>query len=388
MNLDDYLLHKNLSVPKILQAIRGSFELEPSDILFVSGSLVEGIGNEKSDIDLLLITSRTDLDYNACLNDISVIVADCLIDIRVVDHGELAALLDRFQAWGAQPRNPRRAFEFVEDERKLLYRTKIGVPLVGVSDLRTLQDRIPARLLALHKLDWARHLASTIQVDLAGFRNHDDGLSMLFAAQELLGHCMDALLAATGFVNPNTKWRTRYLSMLDDRFMSKLPGNNPYRNIVDLYLDYHRMPVETASQSAYEFALRIASFSRIAFPWAERTLLAAGDAPLSASLTCPPPSHGFRALLEHLDVDVEVRYEGGTFEMSRLNAAGPTVCLSDDAYRTVCLFDGKTRQDCVVSGSVVVEDIVNLVRFAKLQARPIVDEANLRKLLQAECVTS
>src|SRR6202008_2286814 len=61
------------------------------------------------------------------------------------------------------------------------------------------------------KLHVARQAARTIQVDMAGLRDAGDHRSLAFAAQELMGHAIDAMLAAYGLSNPLLKWRSRLL---------------------------------------------------------------------------------------------------------------------------------------------------------------------------------
>src|ERR1041384_6530443 len=276
MDLADFLSRSGITREDVIAKVDSAVHLTPGDVLFVSGSLVEGLGNEKSDLDFFLITSRTDIQFTS-LHDVIVVVNDCFIDIRVVQHSEVEELLGRFNHWARQPRLARNAFEFTDDDRKFLPRLLIGESFYGASDLKKLKDYLDAKDLARHKLDWARHLAGTIQVDLAGLHSAGDQYSMLFAAQELLGHTMDGLLAGYGYTNPNQKWRVRLLSRLPGDWEQRLPGTISGMSAVEKFMMLHKAPESTSRSAIFEYTLRIAAFSRRVFPWAELKLLGSPD---------------------------------------------------------------------------------------------------------------
>ena len=133
MNLEQFLARHKITLDDVLEKVTSSVDLVADDTLFVSGSLVEGIGNDQSDLDLHLITARQNIEFTACMTDVVVVVGDCVVDIRVVQRSEIDALLARFSNWAVAPRRPRRSFEFVDDERKLLYRLKLGRALYGAA---------------------------------------------------------------------------------------------------------------------------------------------------------------------------------------------------------------------------------------------------------------
>ena len=142
MNLEQFLARHKITLDDVLEKVTSSVDLVADDTLFVSGSLVEGIGNDQSDLDLHLITARQNIEFTACMTDVVVVVGDCVVDIRVVQRSEIDALLARFSNWAVAPRRPRRSFEFVDDERKLLYRLKLGRALYGAEHLAALQHSI------------------------------------------------------------------------------------------------------------------------------------------------------------------------------------------------------------------------------------------------------
>jgi hypothetical protein len=380
MDVNEYLAKNHISLDEVVAKTDLAVHLVPGDILFMSGSLVEALGNDKSDLDLFLLTSRHDIDFTACLNDVAIVVGDCLVDIRVVQHAAMSQLIDRFRDWARKPRQPRRSFEFVEDERKLLYRLKIGQSLYGHEQFEYLQNQISLVDLARHKLDWSRHLASTIQIDLAGLQGDGDHLSMVFAAQELLGYAIDGLLAGHGFSNPNNKWRVRYLSKLPESWEYQLPGRKIGQTAVDQFISLHRIPEVLTNVAISNYSLRIAAFSRVVFTWAEHTLLAPGK---SRALSWKPKMiiEDNTKIFPYLALDVELRYGNEGFEIVRLNDTGTGFRISDEAYLLLCLFDGETPKSSAASKSNLLDEMMTLVKYAQFEAESIIDDEKLQAIL-------
>lgn len=388
MELFDFLNRQGISLDDVVEQAKASLYLTASDVLFACGSLIEGLGNDKSDLDLILITGRQDIPFTS-LNDVALIVGGCVIDVRVILRPDLEELLRRFNHWSEQPRQTRLARQFAIDDRKLLHRLRSGYVLFGDEDFGRLQDRINYLDLARHKLDWACYFASTIQVDLAGFRSAGDQYSMLFAAQELLGHVMDALLAAYQHTNPSCQWRARLLTNLPSEWESELPGRPTGLSPREQYLSLHRAPTALTASVILDHALRIVAFLRRLLPSAEYRLL-------SPSLPSLLPAQSIKSEsdwpLPHLDLDVTVRYRQDRFELLRLNGPGQIFTLSPREYSLLCLFDGETPRAYAVNyaerlwgvgrGSALVEEMLALVRYGKFEAQPFIDEHILNSILR------
>lgn len=391
MDLTDFLARNQLTVAEVVNRTGASVRLSPGDVLFVSGSLVEGLGNEKSDLDLFLITSRRDIQFTS-LNDVTVVIGQCLVDIRVVQRSAVEELFERFNRWAACPRLPRNAFEFTEDERKLLHRLSSGRPLYGEAEFTELNSRVARKDLARHKLDWAAHLVNAIQVDLAGLRAVGDFHSMLPAAHELLGYTIDVLLASYEKTNPNHKWRVRQLAELPADWERRLPGQRTSLSPVERFMSLYRTPPGDSESAIFNHALRIVAFSRCVLPCAEFTLLGHPTLRALALDACAPSATPeARDPLPHLDLDVAIRYSGSDFELLRLNEQGQSATLSPQAFLLLCLFDGVTSRAAAEeyagrlgfeeSGAEVVERLLTLIRYARLGAGEVIDEQMLGAIL-------
>jgi hypothetical protein len=387
MQLDAFLGRRGVALSDIAQAAQDRLGLAGDDVLLVCGSLVEGLGNETSDVDLYLLTSRTGFAFTS-LDALLLAVGPCLIDVRVVPHAQFDALLARFRAWADQPRQARDALGFSHDERTLLHRLHCCAPLFGAIHLDSLRGRAPQADVARHKLDWARCYADALQIDLAGLRMEGDRDTLAFTAQDLLSHAIDGLLAAFGRTNPNGKWRVRLLAELPDGGFARLPGRPLGRSLRDEYVALHRAPDLEDVGAVHAHALGAVAFARRALAFAERTLVRPDAAPLPI-LGGRDGEGPHQPVLPHLDLDVTLR--GDSLELLRLQGNGEVMSLSPESAVLLCLFDGHTSVSSAVAsadhlfgegkGAEVVGDLLALVEALKLAARPMLDVAVLARLL-------
>ncbi|MCP3102416.1 hypothetical protein LZ198_26440 [Myxococcus sp. K15C18031901] len=393
MDLAEFLARRKVTLEAITARAREALRLTDGDVLFVCGSLVEGLGNETSDIDLYLVTSRTDITFTS-LRDVAFAVGPIVCDVRVLDGEALERLLSAFEQWERQPRQPRAATGLTEDDRKLLHRLRTGKALHGDEELARYQARVPPSHLARHKLDWARYQANTLQIDLAGLNGVSDWVSMLFVAQELLGHAVDGLLAGHGFTNPTRKWRARLLEALPAGWEQDLPGCPSGLSAQARYLALHQSPPLPTAQDTTRSTHRILAFARAAFAWAEQRLLAPALPPAASVET---RAEGGEAL-PALDFDVTVRFREERYELLRLNAGAPPLQLTAQAWSVLSLFDGETPHAQALlqaervwgkdEGARNLESLLGTVRYSKLNARPPIDVQGIRALLQAASARS
>jgi predicted nucleotidyltransferase len=375
MQLSDFLNYHGITLKDVAALAESSLHLTADDTLFVCGSVVEGFGNEKSDLDLLLISARENLPLTS--RDATLLMMGrCAIDLRVIRRAAAEELLKRFVDWVDEPRQPRSAMAFTHDERLFLHRLRSGEALAGTEDFRQLQNKVRLTDLSRHRLDCAQYMATRIQVDLAGLRGAGDQYSVLFAAQELLGHTVDALLAGYNYSNPHLKWRVRQLSELRSDWESDLPGRRTGMSARDLYWSLHAAPASASPGAILDHALRIVAFSRRVFPWAESRLLS----PTSPTLfSFDRDDTGTGQPLPHLDLDVAVRYRDGKFELLRLHGDGVIFTLSPEEYSLSCLFDGETSSN--KENEELLQEMIALVRHGDLEARPFMDEQALTTIL-------
>jgi hypothetical protein len=340
MDITEFLRNRNADLPAIVANAQKSVGLDRTDILLAVGSLAEGLGNSKSDLDLLLITPR-EADVLPS-REVALVVGKCLSDIQVLPLLKLEEILARFDAWAALPWDITHAANFTLDDRRLLHRLlHCSVIFEGENSrftaLKPAQDEL-ARL----KLQVARHMSRTIQVDMAGNREAGDYSSLVFAAQDLLGHAVDALAAGHHLTNPTAKWRSRILECLPVNWERALGTRPTGLSAAQLFWYLHRAPEQPDRGLALEHAFRIATFARAVFAWAERRLLgrtAEAEDPIAWPRVERKPQD---TPLPYLDLDVDFSERDGQVSIGRLNEFDDPLDLSLREFEITLLFDGLT----------------------------------------------
>jgi len=123
--------------------------LMPGDILFLSGSLVEGLGN-RSDVDAYVITGRA-LSGHLGRRNTAFELKGLVVDVELISLDELEDLLRRFESWSTGACNVSRAFSFWEWD--FLHRIASGRARLGAAQFAAIQRRAPLEMLARFKLD-------------------------------------------------------------------------------------------------------------------------------------------------------------------------------------------------------------------------------------------
>lgn len=343
MNLDEFLTLRGTDLPAVMAAVDQRFGLGEEHLVLAVGSLVEGLGTSKSDLDLLLITPHGDLEQT-----VTVVVGRCLVDVSVLPVAAVCALLDRFESWNSGPWDVAHTAGLTSDERTLLHRFRHGARL-HVGRRSVIGERFPAAGdLACLKLHVARQHARTVQVDLVGSREEGDYRTLAFAAQDLLDQAVDALLAAYGLTNSSLKWRSRLLGLLPTDWEDALAMRPSGMAARDLVWRLHRAPADPDEDSVLRYAFAISTFARAAFALAESVLLGwpAGAVALSrdGKPTDDDPTDDAGPTLPLLDFDVDFAPTPEGAVLARLNEFESTLDLSSSDFALALLCDGKTTE--------------------------------------------
>ncbi|ABD89412.1 hypothetical protein [Rhodopseudomonas palustris] len=341
MNMDEFLRLRGADVAAVVAKVAETVGLEAGDTLLAVGSIVEGLGNSKSDLDLFLITPRAEGAMPAH-DSVVLVVGKCLIDLRALRSTEYGDLFSRFESWSRAPWNVTQAVKFTLDERTLLHRVLHGVPLYSGHGDRVAMPIPQSISLARLKFHVARQMARTIQVDLVGYRENRDYRSLGFAAQEVLGHAADALCAGYKMTNPLTKWRSRMLERVPFDWENALTMRPTGLTAGELVWNLHRAPAQPDEKLSLEHALRIVAFARAVFLWAELNLV--NDSVAKPELNDWPQStrQGPEPILPHLQFDVDFFLVDGRVTVARLNEFGEALDVLPREFALVLLCDGTT----------------------------------------------
>jgi hypothetical protein len=341
MNIGEFLCLKGIELSDILANVDAAVGLGTGDVLLAVGSLAEGLGNSKSDLDLLWITPRSERSLPA-QDHLTLLIGKCLIDVRILRLTGIEEMLARFEKWSQLPWNVTHAVKFTLDERTLLHRLLHGHVLYRGKKERVMSRLPPLIDMARLKLQVARQMARTIQVDMVGSREVGDFSSLVFAAQELLGHAVDALLAGYQLTNPLSKWRSRMLLAVPSDWESSLGIRPTGRTASQQMWHLHRAPERPDETLALEHALRITTFARAVFRWAELHLVqesAAKQKPLVWPQRARQPQD---YALPYLDFDVDFFLAERRVIVARLNEFDETLKMSPREFALTLLFDGTT----------------------------------------------
>lgn len=340
MDLDEFLAIRGTRLPSVVDEVTARFRLDAADLVLAVGSIVEGMGNSKSDLDLLLITPKTAAELGHT-GEVTVVVERCLLDVCVLPSHEIAALVGRFAAWTERQWNVTRSAKFTIEERTLLHRLRHGQSLHrGATSV--IDDLVLSVLnLARLKLHVARQNARTIQVDMVGYRETGDYRSLVFAGQELLGQAIDALVAGYGLTNPLIKWRSRMLDRLPPDWERSLTIRPTGSTACEQVWRLHRAPERPDERGALRHAFAISTFARAVFAWADQHLLG-GSVPTPASVWHRIEARKDDAPLPFLDFDVDFALTPTGAAIGRLNEFGRTLELAPAEFALTLLFDGRT----------------------------------------------
>lgn len=345
MNVEEFLHLGETDLPSVRTSIADMVGLADDDILLAVGSLAEGMGSRKSDLDVLLITARPAAALPT-QDEVIWALGKCVVDVRVFPDTAIESLIHRLDDWSRQPWDVSDTAKFTFDERLLLHRLRHGQLLRSPSPRRSDAAFRPSEAaLARLKLQVARHAGRTIQIDMVGYEEAGDYRTLVFAAQKLLGHAVDALLAGYGRTNPLSKWRNRTLGQLPSGWEHELLGRPTGLSAADLLWHLQRTPEYPDRASSMAYARRIAAFARAAFLWAEcRVSGKRFDVPQARDRIDAEPPTTARPL-PSLEFDVDFSFSDDAMKFARLNEFGTVVTLSAQEAALVFLFDGVTTAE-------------------------------------------
>lgn len=343
VDLMAFLDSKMTDLETIVYQAKQSIDIHDDEMLLVVGSLVEGLGTTKSDLDLLLLTKRepSDLPPNEHFNWVS---GKCLVDLWVLSKPYVDNLLKRFSDWCAAPWDATDTAAFDLPQRTLLHRIATGIWLAS-EDNQTDEPYPRPDVVDISRLKFhvARHEARTVQVDMAGLVDSEDYRTLAFAAVQLAGLAIDAVLAGHQQNNFTLKWRSR---LLDDVPSTWSPPVNPvFRGAVGSVIwNLLRFPETYKPEDILPFAHRISAYSRAIFVWSERTLL---HRQFNVEQKQFPfgeiETHGVSETLPFLDFDVDFSMTADGLSLGRLNEFDEAMPISTAELDAALLFDGQTN---------------------------------------------
>lgn len=195
-------------------------ESQKETTVIISGSLVEGLGNYRSDIDIIVIgegvrpkappeTSGSWLHYESCVH----YHGKRRVDFAYWQPAALAKLAERLQP---PPGKPYGFQSLHEDELKFLHRLKIGHALVNPERFEAVRTGIPFDRLRGYLVHRAQSTTDSILEDVYGMMDDEAFDTALLRAHDLLAATYTLYVHHLGHTNCTSKWALRLLKRHPD----------------------------------------------------------------------------------------------------------------------------------------------------------------------------
>ena len=201
-------------------------------VVYLSGSLVEGTGNEWSDIDVFVIGDKDPIGPYLRQAD-SYCATQHFIEQKRVD----------FEFW--QPEYVKQlsqrltdiklgqgkdilgtSFEYVEE--CFIHRIRVGIPIVNDKEFISFQSLFNFDQFQAYQTEQAIRYLDGIHEDICGAIESHDLEVALFMGRELIEGAIDAYCHKLGNTDPVRKWRIKHLSIFDD-------GSQRHQDIMDTF---------------------------------------------------------------------------------------------------------------------------------------------------------
>jgi len=189
-------------------------KLASDDLVFISGSLVEGLGNRSSDIDVFVIGKEPEGDHYTRIEN--ALVGTRFHEQRTIDYEYWREPdLERLSAQVAALKVGEDGAWFHVKELEFMHRLRIGLPLAGEARFRRWRSSFDFTRLAAGLMQRAITIVDDALSDLCGMLDDGDLDVGLLRTRDLLDACCDAYLHARGETNTKSKWRARLLARMN-----------------------------------------------------------------------------------------------------------------------------------------------------------------------------
>lgn len=346
MDLSGYLRFHRVQESAWMAALDEVVADIPDGALALAGSLIEGIGNARSDIDVYLVAASPD-DGRLSFGDAQVVaVGGLVVDIEYVDPARLRRLTDTLARFPSdEVRNQRpSAVALTLAEIKILHNLRVARPVRGEDAWRETVRAIDARGLARLLFDFCAVSIDMTQEDAVGFLEAEDPESAIALLRMLRQHLAGALLAAFGETNPAEKWRSLKLrSLAQTHGALRLPGGRSVSGAVAFLRD---ADAAIGVESPVRMLTELLQLAHAVLPWGLARFesgIALDDVPVDAAaepvvtdadVHSPP--------LPALTHDTRIRRDAEGIWISRIGSAR-RIYINAIGHELLLHFDGRTQ---------------------------------------------
>ncbi|EEO6565995.1 hypothetical protein G6H54_002184 [Listeria monocytogenes] len=205
-----------------IEPIRNMLDQNKCSFSFVAGSLVEGFGNEKSDVDVFIICQSLPVnqevqkffdiypDSNVFYNNKNVVLTftyenmDFDVEFHLVSEVEKAI-----------KRNNLKEIKSSDAYVDFLHRLKWSFFLNGEENYKAIKESVNYDCFSDIPVRYLSMIYSIKTTDIMGAYREKDFKTAFFMSWFLLEYCIDAYLSLFGETNPNNKWRVKKIDRLE-----------------------------------------------------------------------------------------------------------------------------------------------------------------------------
>ncbi len=187
----------------------------PDAAAYLSGSLVCGLGNPWSDIDIFVITDRKpvgpfakEVETNAVSQHY---VNERRVDFEFWRPQKVREMARRLAAFELGTCKTIQGTVFLLIEELFIHRLKIGYPLLNSAALREYQALFDFDYFRLYQAEEAIRFADALLEDLCGMMESGDLNVALLLSRDVVNAAIDAYSHWSGNTDPSRKWRLKHL---------------------------------------------------------------------------------------------------------------------------------------------------------------------------------
>jgi len=345
MDLATYLRHHGGDEGQLLTALAAVAPPGEDDIVYLSGSLIEGMGNHRSDLDVYcLLADPSARPAEATFGDVAIrLIEGLAVDIEMPPLAKVRDLMNRLAGFPSHTARDGRvsATAFSPGEIKLLHNLGVGRPLRGRERFEALRATLDPRALSRIGFDYASAYLDLLHADILGMIEVEqfEGARHLLRAYRM--HLAGALLAACGETNPAEKWRSLKLRTLQAWCAGlALPGDQSLGAFVEGWFALD----ETIGQEPPAQSLgRLLHMTYALVPWALDRFYGGGVlAPEAArGIDAPARSEGSEPPLPALRLDCRLGRDGRGIWVTAIRSPD-VLYINTLAHEAVLSFDGRT----------------------------------------------
>lgn len=231
----DHLLRTRLDTK--IDDLIAEFECRDDEVLFWSGSWVDGLANSKSDLDFYIIGDAARQQGQPELTGVgmppiyeTMSRGPLRLDITVVSPELITAVAGYLAGFRYGQDHPA---IWSDDLREFVHRLTIGLPLVGQARFAELRSQVDYRQFSNYLMATYHRGVDSLREDVAGLLEEGDLVAGYFNARRRLDLAVDMFLVAKGDTNTRTdKWRWKKLQ----RSAARVPW------VMSDYLRYSSLP--------------------------------------------------------------------------------------------------------------------------------------------------